>query len=303
LRGDALRQAGLEAAGQVVGGRGQLLLLACIVPLLERDGLCELKLLHVLRVQLRRDEGLAKGLGPVGGKGPKAALEAPPQLTASLQDWPAAATLSALPWEYYVKAPPPGKYDEPVRYRTAPAPSPEDHSVRCEAAWDAGRLYIRLIVMNTSHRQGQEPSAMGKKDGVQVALTPHRSEYRGALHSWYYLMGGYRGNEVEFGVSLRGGRTQIHLGKIAPHLSGTDPTDLIQAAAARHGNRTVYEVAASWQLIPGFAPRAEKSVGIAMVVNDIDAGRRRCAAYGGGAVGFKRPAEFTALRLVKQEKK
>ncbi len=211
-----------------------------------------------------------------------------------------ATPISGVPWIFRGPPPPPAKYDEPMRAAYREPPQRRDHAVSWQAAWDETRLYLRIVVLDDRHRQDQNPPQMHKEDSVQIALSPHRHEYRGASHSWYFLMGGYHGDETAFGVSLRAGRAQTHVWRAPPTLGSTDPLRLIEADAARAGARTLYDIAVSWKLLPGFTPAPERSFGIAIVVNDVDDGPRCSAEYGGGVAGYKRPAEFTALRLVAQ---
>ena len=114
-----------------------------------------------------------------------------------------------------------------------------------------------------------------------------------------YIRRGYHRNEAEFGISLHGDATDVHVWRSPPGLpAGADARSMIHAKAARHGGQTVYEAAVDWQLLPRFEPRPERSFGICIVVNDVDSGVRRSAEYGSGIAHAKRPTEFAALRLV-----
>jgi hypothetical protein len=226
-------------------------------------------------------------------------LPLPPPLAAGPDDWPGVPRVDALPWIFRLRPPDQkiGKYDEPMVQNVVEPPPAEDQSITWQCAWDDRRLYVRIVVSDDRHVQGQEPSAMWKEDGVQIALNPRRDDYDQPGGSWDYLMGGYHGDEVEFGIALRDGRTETHVWRSPKLEGGDDPKALIAAAAARHGGRTVYEVSVDWALVKGFAPGAEKSLGLSLVVNDVDHGIRRSAEYGSGVVANKRPGEFAAVRL------
>ena len=72
---------------------------------------------------------------------------------------------------------------------------------------------------------------------------------------------------------------------------------MIGAKAARYHNRTVYEIQIAWELLEGFSPQPRHSLGISLLINDVDQGERRNAEYGSGVAHAKRPSEFAALRL------
>lgn len=111
-------------------------------------------------------------------------------------------------------------------------------------------------------------------------------------------MGGYHGEEVEFGIALHDGTTEVHVSRTQRSLAAAAVASFITAKAARRSDRTVYEVAVDWKLFPAFEPRTERSLGLSVVVNDIDQGDRRSAEYGTGVIIRKRPSDFTAIRLV-----
>jgi len=141
---------------------------------------------------------------------------------------------------------------------------------------------------------------MWKQDSIQIGLNPQRGNLELDVSSWDYIWGGYRRQETEFGISLHNDATDVYLWRTPPALAaGTTARHCINARAARHGHRTVYEASIDWSLLPGFQAKPERSVGIALVVNDVDQGSRRSAEYGSGIVHAKRPTEFAAIRLVK----
>jgi hypothetical protein len=144
---------------------------------------------------------------------------------------------------------------------------------------------------------------------------------------------GYQGKEVEFGVSLRDGNKDVYVWQVPDALKpastdakakgpqtgappsawlektdgkdgkskrvakAVDPRSLIGATAYRNGGKTVYEMVVDWRLIPDFKPAPRKSLGISLVVNDVDKGIRRSAEYGSGIIRAKRTTDFAAIRL------
>jgi hypothetical protein len=138
---------------------------------------------------------------------------------------------------------------------------------------------------------------MWKEDCIQIALNPDRGDFQYDEHSWLYIWGGYRGAETELGVSLHAGRAETHVWEKPERLENDSPTSLVKAAARRVGMDTIYEAAISWDLIPDFTPQAGRSLGICIVVNDMDQTRLKSAEYGTGVVVTKRPSEFAAIRL------
>lgn len=219
--------------------------------------------------------------------------------TASSQPWPRVPPVNAVPW--YVRdrepAKPPGKYDEPAK-NFIDMPDPAELSMTWQAAWDKTKLYLRIAVRDDKHVQNQPPDQMWRLDSIQVALNPDRAHFAmPGRASWDFLMGGYMGPEAEFGVSLHNWRTETYVWKVPSTLTGVDPASCVVAAAARHGDVTVYDVAVDWRLLPDFAPRPERSLGICVVVNDVDDGPRLSAEYGSGVSARKRSSEFAAIRL------
>jgi hypothetical protein len=235
-------------------------------------------------------------------------------LTALSEPLPRAASVAALPWVFRARPVDQkvGRYDEaPLNY--VDPPDPKDQSMACWAAWDEKHLYVRLIVTDDVHVQDRPADQMWQQDSVQVAFTPQRDHFEAGKASWDFLMGGYRGPEAEFGVSLRGDVTDLHVWKQQPpspsrpdsrvskppsQAPDADARSLLQAKVARHGTRTVYDIAADWRMVATFSPKPERSFGITIVVNDVDKDLRRSAEYGGGVVANKRPTEFAAFRLV-----
>lgn len=215
-------------------------------------------------------------------------------------DWDGVPFVDATEWVYRLRPAEavPGRYEEPFEQHYVDPPAPDDQSMRWQATWDDEHLYIRLRVRDDMHVQNMPAPEMWKQDSVQIALNARRDLFAYDVGSWDYMWGGYRGNELEFGVSLRDGSTQLHVWQAPGTGAGRDPASRILARAARSGGETVYEVAVAWELVEGFDPSPERSVGICLVVNDVDDGERRSAEYGSGVPHAKRPAEFAAVRLV-----
>jgi hypothetical protein len=223
------------------------------------------------------------------------------KLSAEFPDWPGVPVVNAVPWSFRDRSSdsPVGKYDEPrVQHYVGP-PAPDDHTVRWQAAWDDERLYVRIVSRDDRHEQGQPAEAMWKEDSVQIGINPDRDNFHYDLSSWDYIWGGYLGPELELGISLRGEDVQTHVWHAPDGLGeGIEPASLIEANARRVGDHTLYEAAIDWRLAPGFRPQVERSLGVCVVVNDSDNGRRRSAEYGDGIAQAKRPTEFAAIRLV-----
>lgn len=196
----------------------------------------------------------------------------------------------------------PGKYDEPLLQHYMAPPSPEDHHVSWQAAWSPIALQLRITVTDDVHRQDEEPANIWKKDSIQIGLNGRRDAILYDVHSWTYIWGGYRGTELEFGLALRDGETLMHVWHVPDGLSRDEVLRRLEARVQRVGQRTVYEAILPWSVLPGFHPEQGRSVGIGLVVNEVDEGDRRISMeYGGGIVQAKRPGEFGALRLASPE--
>jgi len=261
-----------------------------------------------------------------------------PAIGATADDWPEVPTIDAIDWVFRTRPPDQkiGKYEEPMPQNIVDSPDSKDQSMTWQAAWDNEKLYLRIAVADDLHVQKQTAAAMWKEDSVQIAFDPDRSNFDIPGASWDFLWGGYQGREVEFGVSLIGDKTNVFVWhrpeSLQPSVAGAgstgprqgappsawlkqsektadselkrpakpvDPLSLIEAKAARHDGRTVYEVAVDWRLIAGFKPLPRKSLGISLVVNDLDKGIRRSAEYGSGVIHAKRTTDFAAIRLGK----
>ncbi|MHC4741428.1 MAG: DUF4838 domain-containing protein, partial [Planctomycetota bacterium] len=231
-------------------------------------------------------------------------VRTPPQLKADKESWPDAGPLDAAPWVFLDRTEKrqPGKYEDPVvqhRYVMQKPPVRDDLYAECRTAWDDKNLYLCINVRDERHVQSRPPPAMWKEDSIRVALTPQRDNFLYDVHSWTYIWGGYRGCELEFGVALYDAKTQIHVEAAPGQLSESlDPGLLIRATARRHPQRTVYKVAIDWRLVPAFEPAPEKSLGLWLVVNDMDKGEVITAEYGSATNRVKRPTGFSAIRLV-----
>lgn len=231
-------------------------------------------------------------------------VRTPPTMKADKESWRNAGPLDAAPWVFLDRTEKRqvGKYEDPVvqhRYVMHQPPVRDDLSMDCQATWDDENLYLRINVKDERHVQNQPPPAMWKEDSIRVALTPERNNFLYDVHSWTYIWGGYRGCELEFGVALDDAKTRIHVEAAPEKLSGSlDPRSLIRAAARRHPQNTVYEVAIDWRLVPAFKPGPEKSLGLWLVVNDTDKGELVSAEYGSAINRVKRPTGFSAIRLI-----
>jgi len=221
-------------------------------------------------------------------------------MRAGPDDWPGIPYVDELPWVFHARPAEPkiGKYDEPVRYYYVDPPVPDDLSVTWQAAWDRQRLYLRVVVKDQTHTQNQPAADMWKEDSLQIAFNPDRSNFELKAPSWDYIWGGYKRNESEIGISLKDKTVQKHIWRSPELPQGVRAEDLVEVSVARHGGgRTIYEAAVQWQLLPGFEPKPRKSLGICLVVNDLDKDERHSAEYGSGVIRAKRPTEFAAIRL------
>lgn len=229
--------------------------------------------------------------------------QSPPKLDAGPTPWAGGGFLEAAPWVFMDRATKPeiGKYQDPVaQHRTIMSVPPvfDDQSMECQASWDDRYLYLRVNVRDERHVQESTGPGMWQQDSIRVALTPQRDNFLYDVHSWTYIWGGYRGCELEFGVALKGDKAELHVEKTPEGLpSDVTPATGIRVAAARHRSHTIYEAAIDWRLIPDFEPKAEKSVGFWLSVNDTDKGELVTAEYGSSINRVKRPTGFSAIRL------
>ncbi len=221
------------------------------------------------------------------------------KLAAAAGDWEGIPHVDELPWVFHNRPADPkvGRYDEPIWFYYADPPTPDDLSTTWQAAWDDQRLYLRVVVQDQVHVQNQPAADMWKDDSLQIAFNPQRDNFELKAASWDYIWGGYKRNESEIGISLRDKAVQTHVWRAPKLPEGAKAEEMIQATATRRGDRTIYEAAVQWRLLPGFEPKARKSLGICLVINDVDKDERRSAEYGGGIIRAKRPTEFAALRL------
>jgi hypothetical protein len=228
----------------------------------------------------------------------------PIDLQASEQDWPGIAPITTLPWVFHNQPEETRKqrYDDPGDEHLVATPAPADQSMSWQCTWDSQRLYLRVVVRDDMHHQGQRADQMWKDDSVQIALNPRRGLYDSRGPSFEYLMGGYRGDEIEFGLSLHDDKPELHVWRVPRSFKGTDMRSLIRSAVARHGDRTIYEAAVDWKLLTGFVPQPEHSLGVCLVVNDVDQGERRIADYGSGLISHKHSPDFAAIRLTQSGK-
>jgi hypothetical protein len=177
-------------------------------------------------------------------------------------------------------------------------PEPADLSVAWQAAWSEARLALRVEVTDDRHLQAQPDAAVWKEDCLQLFLTPRRWCFGYPEHSWYFLMGGLRNEDLHLAVAHREGST-VTVFRKAPELqSDAVPSGLVRARSRRLRSSTVYELSLDWRLLPGFIPATERSFGITILVSDHDGGAVQTAEYGGGVLPRRRPSEFAALRLV-----
>jgi hypothetical protein len=224
-----------------------------------------------------------------------------PPLEAGPADWTGVRHIEALPWVH--RQPPPdyrcGKYDEPLPQHIVPPPDSEDHSIAWQAAWDAKRLYLRLVVTDDRHVQSQPGAALTREDCIQLTFNGSRHDFNAYdEHSWYFLMGDYRREKPVFVAALRDGKPAIHVISSPPLGESVNAADLVDLTAARLSSRTVYAMAVDWRWLPGFEPGPEKSFALSVVVVDTDGEGRRTAEYGDGVFPRRRPTEFAAFRLV-----
>jgi hypothetical protein len=218
--------------------------------------------------------------------------------------WPTIASITTCEWVYRDRSPDtqPGKYDEPLIQYYMDPPAPEDHHIAWQAAWTPDALHLRIEVADDVHRQDRAPQDIWEQDSVQIALNEHRDDILYDVHSWTYIWGGYRGTEIEFGLGLKADQTLKHVWHVPEGLSGEEAMRRIQGRVQRAGDKTVYEAVVPWSVLPGFQPEEEKSVGIGLVVNEVDEDDRRVSAeYGSGIVRAKRPGDFAAVRLAGPE--
>lgn len=215
--------------------------------------------------------------------------------------WSEIEAIEASDWVFRARPEDPDieQYDEPLVQFYVDPPAEADQSQQWQAAWNDDYLYLRVMVRDDVHQQGQPAEAMWKEDSVQIALNPDRTNFVYPQHSWLYMWGGYLGAELEFGVSLKDDQAQVAVWHTPEELNIPGPEKRIQARARRVGDRTFYEAAVPWRLLPGFNPDNQRSLGVGLVVNDVDGGPRRSAEYGSGIVHAKRPTEFAAIRLKK----
>jgi hypothetical protein len=167
-------------------------------------------------------------------------IDSPPALNAGPADWSGVPHVEALPWIFRARPENPqiGKYDEPMAEYIVDPPAPADQSMTWQCAWDDRRLYLRVCVRDDRHVQERPADTMWQQDSLQIAFNPNRCNFEIPGSSWDYLMGGYHGDEVEFGISLRGGEAQMHVWRAPSLTAGSSPSrspaasDLPAAVAA-----------------------------------------------------------------------
>jgi hypothetical protein len=221
----------------------------------------------------------------------------PPALEAAVEDWPVPA-ITTFPWVFRRRPPVVEfvKYDEPIAEFVAAPPITGDLSARWQACWDDEALNIRIVVADDVHTA--PGSGPGPGDSMRLTLRPRRDRFEQAEHSWYYLMGGFLGDEVQVDVSLEGDRPAVRFPGPGAPADGSEPVPPVRAAARRTGTKTAYEVEVGWRWLKGFEPAPGRSLGLSIVVTDDDAdGPPLTVEAGGGIFPRKRPSEFAAIRL------
>jgi hypothetical protein len=229
---------------------------------------------------------------------------ADPELDAALDDWDDAGPLDAaswvfLDWKKEVKV---GRYDDPVaRHRRVMDVPPfrDELWVSAQSKWNEHKLYLRVRVKDETHFQHHAGSDMWDEDSLRIVLTPERDNFLYDVHSWTYIWGGLRGCELDIGLALTDNEPVLHVNAHADAVDQSDVKSGVDFAVRRHHPYTIYEAAIDWDLIPGFEPLPEKSVGIWLVVHDAEADDRQSAEYGSGVNRVNRPTGFSAIRLVK----
>ena len=217
----------------------------------------------------------------------------------SERDWQAVPVIDDLEWIFRDRSPDnkPGKYEEILQEWIIPSPAPADCSITWKAAWDDDNLYVHVEVRDDQHVQNNAAADMWSQDGVQIAIDTDRADFTMPRRSWDYNWGHVDSGEIELGVGLRGTETMVYVWHAHAERTAEEIRSAMTARATRRDDRTVYSVAIPWDALAPFKPEPQRSLGISLVVNEVDDGHRVSAEYGSGVIQSKRATEFTAVRL------
>jgi hypothetical protein len=194
--------------------------------------------------------------------------------------------LAATPWQ--------GQWGEerPIRIgplgaarRDAPESNPDvpgDLSAVGSVAWDATFLHLLVVVTDDTHRNERQDGSLWDGDSIQlgIATDPGRE---GVEHA-----------EISVGLGKAGPQAWIH-----QNFAGrpTGPANF-PADVRRQGTTTTYDIAIPWKTL-GVSPKPGDWLGIGLVVNEDDAGKRGWLGWHRGIATDKNPALYGQIVLTK----
>jgi hypothetical protein len=147
-------------------------------------------------------------------------------------------------------------------------------------AWDKTALHLLVVVTDDTHRNERQDGSLWDGDSIQlgIASDPGRE---GVEHC-----------EISVGLGKAGPQAWIHR-----NFSGrpTGPGNF-PVAVRREGTTTTYDVAIPWQVL-GLHPKLGTWLGLGLVVNEDDAGKRGWLGWHQGIASDKNPALYGQIVL------
>ncbi|WFB36172.1 cellulase family glycosylhydrolase [Kiritimatiellota bacterium B12222] len=140
---------------------------------------------------------------------------------------------------------------------------PEDLSAEMRFLWDEDYFYVGLKVTDDVRIAEGSDNKLWAMDGLQFLIDPARG---GTIKSGKY--------DVAMGVGTKGPQAWYHL-TADPTLAPSGLAEDIQIAYSlgENGNIT-YEIAIPWNRVSPFKPGIGENLGLAMIINETDAGKR-----------------------------
>ncbi len=139
----------------------------------------------------------------------------------------------------------------------------EDLSAKMKFLWDDNYLYLGLEVTDDVRVATGSDNRLWAMDGLQFLVDPARG---GTIKSGKY--------DISMGVGTKGPQSWYHLTAdptLAP--SGLAEDIVISHSLGENGNIT-YEIAIPWHRVSPFKPGVGENLGLAMIMNETDGGKR-----------------------------
>ena len=170
--------------------------------------------------------------------------------------------------------------------RDAPGSNPDvpgDLSATGAVAWDAKALHLVVTVTDDTHRNERQDGSLWDGDSIQLGIAQDAGR-EGVDHC-----------EISVGLGKAGPQAWIHRNfSGCPTGPGTFPVDV-----RRKGTQTIYELAIPWKALGIKDAKVGKWLGLGLVVNESDDGKRGWLGWHEGIATDKNPALYGQIVLGK----